>query len=179
MSRGRRVSTFTLDLNYLSSLWPSESKFLVRSGDGPPINLEKTSRNEDDEGISGYDPCETVRLSADRGYLLWVKPRGTVQVKFKYGRTGDDFKCFVNPEHKGVKVYEMKTVGKELIIDGAVPYEESTNPHYMKKSAVRPRENNFQFQSRNGELNLQLEAIKDTQDGNTLPAFKLNYVLTL
>lgn len=73
----------------------------------------------------------------------------------------------------------MKTVGKELIIDGAVPYEESTNPHYMKKSAVRPRENNFQFQSRNGELNLQLEAIKDTQDGNTLPAFKLNYVLTL
>ncbi|KAJ8045526.1 hypothetical protein HOLleu_08552 [Holothuria leucospilota] len=176
MSRGRRVSTFTLDLNYLSSLWPAESKFLVRSGDGPPVSLDKTARKEDFDGIGGFEPCDTVRLNADRGYLLWVNPRGSVQVKFKYGRTGDDFKCFVNPEHKGVKVYEVRSFGRELIIDGKLPFEE--NPRYMKKSAVRPRENNFEFQSKNGELNLLLEVVQD--DGFQLPpAFKLNYVLTL
>lgn len=41
---------------------------------------------------SGFRSCDTCELKADRGYLLWTNPRGSIEVRFKYGTQGDDFK---------------------------------------------------------------------------------------
>ena len=42
--------------------------------------------------FSGLNPVDSVIVTADRGYLLWTNPRGSIEVKFKYGRSGEDFK---------------------------------------------------------------------------------------
>ena len=41
---------------------------------------------------SGLQHVDTVELTADRGYLLWTNPRGSIEVKFKYGKSGEDFR---------------------------------------------------------------------------------------
>ncbi|XP_071962507.1 uncharacterized protein [Antedon mediterranea] len=128
--------------------------------------------------VSGFNPCDHVELSADRGYILWTNPRGSIEVRFKYGKTGDDFKCFIDPQHMGIKIYQLKGYRKEMIVDGKQPMKENTSRHRMKDSPVRQGQNNFEFNSHDGEVRLVLEMNRD-HDSHKPHAFKLNYVLAL
>ncbi|XP_071799506.1 uncharacterized protein [Asterias amurensis] len=127
--------------------------------------------------ISGLNPVDSVILTADRGYLLWTNPRGSIEVKFKYGRSGEDFNCFIDPQHQGIMIYEMRgNYQKELVVDGRQPISKNTNPHHIKSMGVRRGENNFEFRSKKSEVRLVLETVRDMP---ALQAFKFNYVLTL
>ncbi|XP_070578858.1 sericin-2-like [Ptychodera flava] len=126
----------------------------------------------------GFHPVDMVELTADRGYLLWTNARGSIEVKFKYGKTGDDFRCFIDPQYQGVKIYELKGYKKELVIDGKEPVARNRNPHHIRKSPARHRENNFEFRSRDGEVTLLLEACREYNAPKS-QAFKFNYVLAL
>ena len=49
-----------------------------------------------------------MRLSADRGYLQWHHPKGTLDVMISYGLTGEDFRyttllCHQLVETNGIK----------------------------------------------------------------------------
>ncbi|XP_022083074.1 uncharacterized protein LOC110975170 isoform X2 [Acanthaster planci] len=127
--------------------------------------------------VDGLNPVDSVVLTADRGYLLWINPRGSIEVKFRYGRSGENFNCFIDPQHQGVTIYELcGTYRKEMVVDGRQPLSKNTNPHHVKPTGVRRRENNFEFRSRNSEVRLVLETVRDSPPQQ---AFKFNYVLTL
>ncbi|XP_038071509.1 uncharacterized protein LOC119740313 isoform X2 [Patiria miniata] len=129
--------------------------------------------------VDGLNPVDSVVLTSDRGYLLWINPRGSIEVKFRYGRSGEDFNCFIDPQHQGVTIYELcGNYRKELVVDGRMPLAKSTNPHHIKSTGVRRRENNFEFRSKNSEVRLVLETVRD-YDFPPQQAFKFNYVLTL
>ncbi|XP_038071508.1 uncharacterized protein LOC119740313 isoform X1 [Patiria miniata] len=174
---------FTMDFTLLDALWPSGTKITVRAGDSDPITvLDSPSRllamgKRDKHG--GLNPVDSVVLTSDRGYLLWINPRGSIEVKFRYGRSGEDFNCFIDPQHQGVTIYELcGNYRKELVVDGRMPLAKSTNPHHIKSTGVRRRENNFEFRSKNSEVRLVLETVRD-YDFPPQQAFKFNYVLTL
>ncbi|XP_033638749.1 uncharacterized protein LOC117299334 isoform X1 [Asterias rubens] len=175
---GRR---FTMDFNYLDMVWPTGTKITVRAGDCQPVTvLNSQSRllaHEKRDKIGGLNPVDSVILTADRGYLLWTNPRGSIEVKFKYGRSGEDFNCFIDPQHQGIMIYEMRgNYQKELVVDGRQPISKNTNPHHLKSMGVRRGENNFEFRSKKSEVRLVLETVRDMP---ALQAFKFNYVLTL
>ncbi|XP_022083073.1 uncharacterized protein LOC110975170 isoform X1 [Acanthaster planci] len=172
---------FTMDLSVLGVLWATDTKITVRAGDSEPVTvLNSPSRllalgKPDKHG--GLNPVDSVVLTADRGYLLWINPRGSIEVKFRYGRSGENFNCFIDPQHQGVTIYELcGTYRKEMVVDGRQPLSKNTNPHHVKPTGVRRRENNFEFRSRNSEVRLVLETVRDSPPQQ---AFKFNYVLTL
>ena len=67
---------------------------------------------------------------------------------------------------------------KEMVINGKEnPLRSRHKAHRTSAFRNRP-ENNFEFQSSEGECVFMLEAMKGSQQLKT-PAFKLNYVLTL
>ena len=85
--------------------------------------------------------------------------------------------CFIDPQHQGVTIYELcGTYRKEMVVDGRQPLSKNTNPHHIKSMGVRRRENNFEFRSRNSQVRILLETVRDSPPQQ---AFKFNYVLTL
>ena len=87
--------------------------------------------------------------------------------------------CFVDPQHQGVKIWEVRNgIRKELVVDGRQTIKSNTNPHHMTNSPVRHRQNIFEFKSRNGVVELQLEVTRD-YDIPAPKAFKFNYTLAL
>ncbi|XP_071962506.1 uncharacterized protein [Antedon mediterranea] len=171
------VPKFFIDLRCLDASWDKDTVLTLRAGDDPAIRLMKSSSRFLAQE-SGFNPCDHVELSADRGYILWTNPRGSIEVRFKYGKTGDDFKCFIDPQHMGIKIYQLKGYRKEMIVDGKQPMKENTSRHRMKDSPVRQGQNNFEFNSHDGEVRLVLEMNRD-HDSHKPHAFKLNYVLAL
>ncbi|XP_006815036.1 uncharacterized protein LOC100373111 [Saccoglossus kowalevskii] len=175
----RGYFSIALDFSYLTDvIWEKDTRIIIRSGDktsivDSPFRLLARAKKE-----RGFHPVDLVELTADRGYLLWTNPRGSIEVKFKYGKTGDDFRCFIDPQYQGVKIYELKGYKKEMIIDGREAVTKSRNSHHMPKSPARHRENNFEFRSRDGEVTLLLEACREYNVPKS-QAFKFNYVLAL
>ncbi|XP_071491827.1 uncharacterized protein [Diadema antillarum] len=175
----RKPRKFLLDFSYLDVIWAEDTKLIIRAGEHPPVVIDSPSRmlsiGRRDGG--GFQACDTVELKADRGYLLWTNPRGSFEVRFKYGTQGDDFSCYIDPQHLGVKVYEIRGYHKSLILDGKKAISRSTDPHHMR-TPVRPGENNFEFRSLSGAVRLEFEVIRDP-DFPKPQAFKFNYVLAL
>ncbi|XP_003723451.1 uncharacterized protein LOC100889549 [Strongylocentrotus purpuratus] len=175
----RKPRKFLMDFSYMDMVWSEDTKLIIRAGDYPPVVIDSPSRlvsmGQFEKG--GFRSCDTCELKADRGYLLWTNPRGSIEVRFKYGTQGDDFNCYIDPQHQGVRIYENRGYKKTQIIDGKKPISASVDPHHIK-SPVRPGENNFEFRSMSGEVRLEFEVIRDA-DFPKPKAFKFNYVLAL
>ncbi|XP_033735593.1 uncharacterized protein LOC117324073 [Pecten maximus] len=121
----------------------------------------------------------TAELTSDTGHLLWVRPRGDLQVIFKYANTGQDFKCFVDPQYTGVKLCQRKPDGElTVILDGKESPQHSNSCYHVQSVTRYPPQNNFKLVSYLGRIELILQAVKN----DTLPnpqRFKINFTMTL
>ena len=67
---------------------------------------------------------------------------------------------------------------RELILNGKEHPRKSNNPHHKDRSPGRQEvENNFEFQSYEGKVDVMLEALKNSK--TPYKAFKINYTLAL
>ncbi|XP_064622406.1 uncharacterized protein LOC135484696 isoform X3 [Lineus longissimus] len=158
----------------------------------PPENgvgyEDDDSGDEMKEGVSSSDASRWIGcgqisspcvLTADRGYLIWNRPKGTLEVIFSYGERGEDFSCFMDPQFKGVKVLRDRQNGKyEEIIDGMENPKASRNRHHRHSACRNRPENNFEFNSKNGQVRFILEALEPNARSK-IPVFKINYTLIL
>ncbi|XP_069119249.1 uncharacterized protein [Argopecten irradians] len=121
----------------------------------------------------------TAELTSDTGHLLWVRPRGDLQVIFRYADTGQDFKCFVDPQYTGVKLSQRKPDGElTVILDGKESPGDSSSNHRVASVTRYPPQNNFKLESYLGRIELLLQAVRNDTIPNT-QRFKFNFTLTL
>ncbi|OWF38404.1 uncharacterized protein LOC110466360 [Mizuhopecten yessoensis] len=118
----------------------------------------------------------TAELTSDTGHLLWVRPRGDLQVIFRYADTGQDFKCFVDPQYTGVRLCQRKPDGELVVI---LDRKESPQHSHQVSSRTRyPPQSNFKLVSYLGRIELILQAVKDNSSPNS-QRFKINFTMTL
>jgi len=147
----------------------------VKRKDRPKKSLE-TARYH----LNGF-VCEELEVSVDKGYVLWLNPRGRADLVFKYMDTGYDFFLHMDPQFDGVEIFELYGCKSRLVYNGIDDLSPIGGiylgcPKFTQDQIL-------QLHSINGEIRLRLETLPEKLQKNqiieTLNAFKINYTMSL